>query len=578
VAPQSLDLQPPSARFQPSIFPDNPLVLEGLDLLYLNSEKASELKDSQISALYAWLNAGGHLVVAVEQVADVTAARWLRNLFPFDLKDMQTVASHSELQNWIRMATTKRSARAGLRPSNVPDRSRPGTRTVAPEQPFSEILLDPVFEAAPLQVASGTVRDGTVMLSAGEVPLMVTANRGRGRITALLFSPEREPFRSWKNRDWFWAKLISVPPTWFVPEPLYSFGGTSIDGIFGAMIDSRQVRKLPVQWLLLLLVVYLLVIGPLDQYCLKRLNRQMLTWLTFPIYVALFSLLIYYIGYKLRAGETEWNELHLVDILPHGEAAEWRGRTYASVYSPVNARYKVAGDQLESTLRGEFMSAWSGGQEGSRAEVLQRDRGFDAEIFVPVWTSQLFVSDWMQSGEYPFTVSVAAQPAPTGDKWVVTIENRLGRELKEIRLVLRDRVYDLGTLPPGKTSTFSVAQGGGTALNEFVQSNTSQFVVAAQGRQHAFGDNAARWLELNAAHLTAVSFVGKAMNVGPNQRGFVCPGGLDLTPLVDRGDAVVLAWDPGHAPGDGSMNRFKTVRNHRDTLLRLAVPVGQSKM
>src|SRR5437773_12517418 len=100
----------------------------------------------------------------------------------------------------------------------------------------------------------------------------------------------------------------------------------------------------------------------------------MLTWVTFPAYVALFSLLIYYIGYKLRAGETEWSELHLVDILPRGEQAEWRGRTYASVYSPVNARYKVVGEQRQATLRGEFMSSWSGSQEGSRAEVLQRAR------------------------------------------------------------------------------------------------------------------------------------------------------------------------------------------------------------
>ena len=66
--------------------------------------------------------------------------------------------------------------------------------------------------------------------------------------------------------------------------------------------------------------------------------------------------------------------------------------------------------------------------------------------------------------------------------------------------------------------------------------------------------------------------------MGPNQRGFVCPEGMDLTPVVERGDAVLLAWDPGHAPGNGSMNRFKTVRSHRDTLLRVAVPVGQSKL
>jgi len=42
------------------------------------------------------------------------------------------------------------------------------------------------------------------------------------------------------------------------------------------MIDSKQVRKLPVGWLLFLLLVYLVVIGPLDHPGLKRINRPML--------------------------------------------------------------------------------------------------------------------------------------------------------------------------------------------------------------------------------------------------------------------------------------------------------------
>ena len=100
--------------------------------------------------------------------------------------------------------------------------------------------------------------------------------------------------------------------------------------------------------------------------------------------------------------------------------------------------------------------------------------------------------------------------------------------------------------------------------------------MAVQSRQHAFGDNTSRRLELNAAHLTAVSFVSKMINAGPYARGFVGPAGMDLAAVVERGDAVLLAWDAGHAPGDGSMNRFKVVRSHRDTLLRLAVPVTRS--
>jgi hypothetical protein len=60
-----------------------------------------------------------------------------------------------------------------------------------------------------------------------------------------------------------------------------------------------------------------------------------------------------------------------------------------------------------------------------------------------------------------------------------------------------------------------------------------------------------------------------------NQRNFVYPAGLELSPLIERGDAVLLAWDPDHAPFGGSLNQFKTVRSHRNTMLRLSVPVSE---
>src|SRR5439155_1389170 len=224
-----------------------------------------------------------------------------------------------------------------------------------------------------------------------------------------------------------------VPASWFGPVQMIAYGGQSVDGIFGAMIDSRQVRKLPVQWLLLLLVVYLLVIGPLDQYWLKRINKQMLTWVTFPAYVALFSL--------------------------------------------------------------------------------------------------------------------------QGRNWQITAENHLSRPLKDLRLVVRNRIYVLGDLPPNKVSTFSVEQNG-MLLRDFVVQNASQFSTAVQSRQRAFGDNTARWLELNSANLTAVSFVSQWASPDLNQPSFVYPGGLELSPLIERGDAVLLAWDPDHAPSGGPLNQF----------------------
>ncbi|GIT05791.1 MAG: hypothetical protein CM1200mP29_12020 [Verrucomicrobiota bacterium] len=172
-------------------------------------------------------------------------------------------------------------------------------------------------------------------------------------MSVLGFNPEREPFKSWANRAWFWVRLAKVHGAWFEEDAPQQYGRLHIDGVYGAMLDSRQVSKLPVEWLLLLLAAYLVIIGPVDRIWLKRINKQMLTWLTFPAYVAIFSLLIYFIGYKLRAGQLELNELHIVDVLP-GQQEVLRGRSYVSIYSPVNDDYQLGGRYAQGAIRSEY--------------------------------------------------------------------------------------------------------------------------------------------------------------------------------------------------------------------------------
>ena len=575
ILPSAPELQPAAARLQPSIFPDNPVVLDGMQSIYLNSEKAPDLNVAQVTALLDWLNAGGHLIVAVEQISDISATPWLRNLFPFDLQDIRSVQRHPELQQWLQSASwaTNLPALSGNRampPGKNRLAPRPGT---SPGSPFSDLPDDPAFETAAMQVAVGTMRDGSVVVSAEDIPLIVTAHRGRGRVSALLFSPEREPFRSWKNLPTFWAKLIEVPGAWYVSGDYGQQGGWSSDGIFGAMIDSRQVHKLPVGWLLLLLIVYLVVIGPLDQYWLKRIGKPMLTWITFPCYVVLFSLLIYFIGYKLRAGESEWNELHVVDILQKGERAELRGQTYASVYSPANQKYLLESRQKIATFRGEFIGRWSSGQSGEKANVVQQGDSFKAEIFVPVWTSQLFISDWWQPGALPLNATVV----PKGDGWQVTVENHTDRNLTGVQIVIDGSVMGLGELAANATKTYTVSREKGTSVKEFVAKYGMSFQQAVQSRQRTFGGEGSGQIDDLPNGSMAASFLSQLGSQQNAMRNFVTPPGLDLSSLVEHGSAVLLAWAGDYAPVK-PLYQFSPRRAHRNTLWRIAVPVQKSKV
>ena len=422
---------------------------------------------------------------------------------------------------------------------------------------------------------AGTMRDGVALIGDDAAPLAVTAGRGRGRITVLTFSPEREPFISWQNRGWFWAKLAEVPLARLTsPDNPGLIARQSSDGIFGSMIDSKQVRKLPLPWLLALLAAYLAVIGPLDQYWLKKINRQMLTWVTFPLYVAAFSGLIYLIGFHLRAGELEWSELNVVDVLPDLlpdlPSAVLRGETYVSIYSPVNADYELESLQPFATLRGEYGGNYGGASENSGASILQTGNHFDAKARVPVWTSQLYVSDWLQAAQpMPLAMSVTRQE--TG--WSATIENKTGQLLPQARLVLGQRLYDLGELPPDQSKTFTLTTASGTPLASFVNQNFNAFQSAVNNRRQNFGGNTVAIGNV-AEGAMAASFLGKMNTGGQGWNSFAVFRSLDLSRFVGADNAILLAWDPGHSPA-APLNRFTPRRSHRDTLLRMVAPVKQ---
>ena len=562
------DAQPTSARLLPTIFPDNPLVLEGLDAIYLSSEVASELRQGQVNALLAWMNAGGHLIVGVEQVSDVTASPWLRGILPFEPKELKTIGAHSELQTWIKSPSGLTNLVTGF---SVQDGRQPGRRNqprsnVNADAPFADLPDDSKFELADLQVATGPVRGGRVVVSAGDVPLIVTANRGNGRTTALTFSPEREPFKSWKNAPTFWSKIAEVPGQLYVSQDYYQNFGISTDGVFGAMIDSRQVHKLPIGWLLLLLIVYLVIIGPFDQWWLKRIGKPMLTWITFPCYVVMFSLLIYFIGYKLRAGESEYNELHLVDVLRNGDKAELRGRTYASIYSPSNARFPLESKQKFATLRGEYLSY--GAEATERANVLQNGDSFKAEVFVPVWTSQLFLSDWWQGAPMPLDVTIT----PKANGWTVTVKNETDHAVKTAQVVIEGRIFPLGEVAAGQTQKFTIGRDQGQDLRTFVQQHGGNFQNVAQQRQNAFGASSGGRLTDVATAAMTVSFVTQ-LRQQQYQNNFVASPGFDLSRMVERGTAVLLAWAPDYSPVQ-SMNQFRPRRSAKNTLWRIPVTIG----
>lgn len=588
------DTAPAVARLQSEYLPSNPIALEGLSAWYLNSEKAADLKADQADALLSWMHHGGHLIIAIEQPNEVTALPWLRGILPFIPETLTNRVNNGQLDAWVARgpsvvqlpsmpsnvqgnnvfrglppgATPPRGATPPPRGVRQPSRRPPAVpSTSETPDPFANLPTQDDFQKAEIQVVLGKVTDGNVVLKLGDAPIVISAPRGRGTLTILAFSPEREPFRTWKNRSWFWARVIGIPPELLTEEGPIRRSGTSLDGLFGAMLDSRQVRKLPIGALLLLLVVYLAVIGPLDQWVLKRLGKQMWTWVTFPFYVVVFSGLIYFIGYRLRAGDLELNELQVVDQLSRNQGSLFRGRTYLSIYSPVNSRYRVASEQPFATFRSELQQGAQGGGDSGRVTLRQTGKGFDAEVFIPVWVSQLYSSDWLELG--PTVLEGNLQTVDSQPNLI--LENRSDLRFTAVAAAFNGRLYDLGELPAQGRLERALPPDAGRSLNDVVEPLPMMYNTVEQRRQ-TFGNESSGQIEKNLEGVILGSLAERGWAL-QNYSGqtFASHATFGINSLVQRGEVVVFAWAPGQALA-APVHRFTPTRSQRDMVIRLSIP------
>jgi hypothetical protein len=203
-------------------------------------------------------------------------------------------------------------------------------------------------------------------------------------------------------------------------------------------------------------------------------------------------------------------------------------------------------------------------QDSSKAHVEQHGNGFNGVLDVPVWTSQLFISDWWGQQSAPLKVTL------TPDE--VIVENRLETILINARLVMNNEILELGEIAPRKTQAFKRATARKTSLPGFVSQHGGNFVNALNSRGHAFGDNTFARLTDKPNATIAASFAEQLNTAGGSYNNLSAPSGFELSGLAQRGDAVFLAFAPDYSPVK-PLNKFSASRNHRNSLFRLSIEV-----
>jgi hypothetical protein len=282
----------------------------------------------------------------------------------------------------------------------------------------------------------------------------------------------------------------------------------------------------PAELLLVVIVGYILLIGPVSYLVLRRLDRRELAWVTAPILVLLFTACSYGIGVSLKGSQVIVNQLSVVLSSTSGTAATVQ--TYAGVFSPTRATFDmlVEADALvarTSGLGGRDVvtpttpsSVTSTPEQGDPARL----RGLE----IPAAGYEFLRADAVVEHEPVLQVSWRSDEG----RVIGTVTNTGDVALEDVAFISVSGGEMVGTLEPGASGTFELDEGLG-------QSSASDQVYGFGGFDA--GDDERRRIISRRGVIDALVGFGGGL-----------PGGVDLGGTSGGRGPFIIGWHDGDGP------------------------------
>jgi hypothetical protein len=354
-------------------------------------------------ALFEWVRRGGRLVVSVgSNSALVAELPHLQAILPFGLHP----TAPARTQDAVALYWSAGLGQAGTASGAIGTRGAPpfALANLVPRQNRSARVLIP---------PPGRQTDD-------REPVAVQSAFGLGRVTVIGFDLDRAPFADFAQRPEFWDWVLRE-----CGSSRASAGGDGKPRPAGSLTEDEDEISIAIRqhddtfdgvavvsfgWIALLIVFYILLIGPIEYYFLKRvLGRLELTWVTFPIIVLTVSAAAYFSADALKGRELKVNKLDVVDVDPASNRVY--GTTWFTVFSPRIDTYSVGvtpGDEWGEGGDSGTVN-WLGAPRGGRPGIVRRKYAIHADgthladglenVPIQVWSTKAFAANW-SSGSF----------------------------------------------------------------------------------------------------------------------------------------------------------------------------------
>jgi len=383
-----------------------------VDRLVWQDVNSATLDGGQLEALRTWVSSGGQLVILGGSTGVASMGGFPADLLPYQPTRVVDVPT-TDLQGLV-----------GALPA----------------------------EATPLPAVAGTLERGSLLAGSGNDAIAARAPYGQGSVALLGVDPSVSWLAGSAAADVFWSRAL--PPGAIRADPGQSSGD---DFIVNALGNLPSVQLPRLDQLFLLIVAYIIAIGPLNYFILRRRDRREWAWLTMPAVIIAFAVTAYVFGVLIKGTDVIVNELAIV----RGSAGTDRGvaQVYVGVFSPARASFdvKVGGNALISApVQGNFFRG-DGGGTAQALDVLFGDPATLRGYGVGFGVLRGFRAEAAAS-----TPRMDADLRLVGGVLEGTVTNASAESLPHVSLVYGNGVDVIGAMGPGETRAVRLeALGGG---------------------------------------------------------------------------------------------------------------------
>ncbi len=503
--------------------PERAEALRTFDALIIADSDTLSLSPAQADALRMWVGHGGRLILAGGPGAERTLAGLPADLRPAELHR----ATLSELIMLAEFAHVE---------------------PLSPGGEFAAAIPAPSF--------------GRGLVVQGNQTLVSEKRLGKGWINYLAFDPARSPFAAWAGMRAVWATLLTPGSAYSPNLPPDASEAQVMAQRLAYTVTNLPSLDLPsIHWLVILLGLYIVLIGPINYLVLRRWRRLDWAWLSIPALTVAFAGMSFGIGYGLRGGEVILHQISVVQKTSPGSPAQIR--SYVGIFSPSRRAYTLeVGDGALVSLLNSEPERFGGPFEPTSMTIVEGNPTMVHDLAINQWAMQGVQIEQIAPGE---EWEIAANWKYDGAHVKGTLHNGSSYNLTDLVAVVGSRYARLGDAPPGIRLDIAAKLEGGDAVGP-------PFPYALFEKLWQPGDTAPpRDLMLKQSLLSGVF-------EGPN--GPYPPAGLTLIAWLDRSPiTVAIADDKAHCPAPCLRKAFsqpRAVGHHQTTLLVLTLPLDLS--